>query len=317
MATYTVPNSFTASTSISSSLMNANFTSVATFLNTTKINDDNIQALGVGTASINDLAVTAGKIATGAITGAAGGGKLAASVINGQTAETAKANGDEVIIYDLSATALRKMTLANLMPVSTVQILTSGTGATYTTSTGARRLRITATAGGGGGSDAANNAGSDGTDTTFSVITAAKGKGATTNMAVGVQSSGSSLGGLTGFIQEGEAGFLGICDGAGRAHGGHGGRSFIGPGGKGGQSATTTVAGSAAPANSGGGGGGGCVGFTGNAAEGQGGGAGGTVVAWINAPDATYTYTVGALGAGAANGGNGGSGLIIVEEFYQ
>jgi hypothetical protein len=40
--------------------------------------------------------------------------KLAASAINSQTAETTVADGDEVLIYDTSATALRKMTVSNL-----------------------------------------------------------------------------------------------------------------------------------------------------------------------------------------------------------
>jgi len=69
----------------------------------------------VVTASIADGAVTAAKLATGAVTGAAGGGKLAASAINGQTAETVPAIGDELMIYDLSATALRKMTFGNFV----------------------------------------------------------------------------------------------------------------------------------------------------------------------------------------------------------
>ena len=40
---------------------------------------------------------------------------LTTSVINSQTAETSPATGDEVLIYDTSATALRKMTKENLV----------------------------------------------------------------------------------------------------------------------------------------------------------------------------------------------------------
>lgn len=47
MATLTIPNSFTANTTARSAEVNANFTAVATFLNSTKINDDNIQAAGI------------------------------------------------------------------------------------------------------------------------------------------------------------------------------------------------------------------------------------------------------------------------------
>ena len=41
--------------------------------------------------------------------------KLAASAINSQTAETSIAGGDEVLIYDTSASALRKMTRTNFV----------------------------------------------------------------------------------------------------------------------------------------------------------------------------------------------------------
>lgn len=68
MATLTIPNSFVAATTILSAEVNANFNAGATFLNTTKINFDNIQDLGVTTAKINDLAITAGKIAADAVT---------------------------------------------------------------------------------------------------------------------------------------------------------------------------------------------------------------------------------------------------------
>ena len=54
--------------------------------------------------------------------------------------------------------------------------------------------------------------------------------------------------------------------------------------------------------------------------SGGGGGAGGYCELWVNAPAATYTYAVGAGGAGGAAGtyagGNGAAGLVIVEEFY-
>lgn len=59
--------------------------------------------------------------ADGTITNA----KLAASAINSQTAETSIAGGDEVLIYDTSASALRKMTRTNFV---------SGIGGTNTPS---------------------------------------------------------------------------------------------------------------------------------------------------------------------------------------
>ena len=44
-----------------------------------------------------------------------GNSQTASSIINGQTAETSIADSDEVLIYDASATALRKMTRANFV----------------------------------------------------------------------------------------------------------------------------------------------------------------------------------------------------------
>jgi microcystin-dependent protein len=59
-------------------------------------------------------------IATAATSGLSGGGNLTATRnlavnINGTTAETAPASGDEILMYDASATALRKITRANFL----------------------------------------------------------------------------------------------------------------------------------------------------------------------------------------------------------
>lgn len=77
-------------------------------VSTAKIADE-----AVTTAKIDDEAVTDPKLGPAAVTAA----KLAHSAVNGQTAETAPATGDELLLADVSAAALRKMTLANMLKV--------------------------------------------------------------------------------------------------------------------------------------------------------------------------------------------------------
>ena len=61
-------------------------------------------------ADITDSIITSAKITDGTITNT----DIASSIITGQTAETSIAGGDSILIYDDSATALRKMTKTNL-----------------------------------------------------------------------------------------------------------------------------------------------------------------------------------------------------------
>jgi hypothetical protein len=65
--------------------------------------------LDLGTPS--DNTVSTAKLVDSAVTNA----KVAASIINSQTAETSIAGADEVLIYDTSASALRKMTRTNFV----------------------------------------------------------------------------------------------------------------------------------------------------------------------------------------------------------
>ena len=62
-------------------------------------------------ADITDSIITSAKITDGTITNT----DLASSIITGQTAETSIAGGDSVLIYDDSASALRKMTRTNFV----------------------------------------------------------------------------------------------------------------------------------------------------------------------------------------------------------
>jgi len=62
-------------------------------------------------ADITDGIITSAKILDGTITNT----DVASSIITGQTAETSIAGGDSILIYDDSATALRKMTRTNFV----------------------------------------------------------------------------------------------------------------------------------------------------------------------------------------------------------
>ena len=62
-------------------------------------------------ADITDSIITSAKIVDATITNS----DVASSIITGQTAETSIAGGDSILIYDDSATALRKMTRTNFV----------------------------------------------------------------------------------------------------------------------------------------------------------------------------------------------------------
>lgn len=207
--------------------------------------------------------------------------------------------------------------LSSSLPSTTVQVLTSGTAATYTTPTGCRQLWIWAKAGGGGGGGsgtASSGDGGTGGTTTFNSINAVGGSG-------GGGSQNSGVGGASGTGGTGSAtwrtpGAAGQSSNSLTANvpGGSGGGKGAGTG-----SATSGVA---AIANSGGGGGGGTPPGGGANLGGGGGAEGEEFFLIINGPSATYTYTVGAAGTagtagtGGSVGGAGGSGVIRVLELY-
>jgi hypothetical protein len=209
------------------------------------------------------------------------------------------------------------------LSVPTRQVLTSGSGATYTTPAGVRQLRIRMVGGGGGGGGggsgaSAGTAGGDGGDTIFNSIHAAGGRGgagggnAAVNAAGGAGGSGGSgsaswrSGG-----QGGGAGTFGTSANTAGAPGGTGGSSVLGGGGPG------AAAGTGTPLGYGGGGGGA---DTGNQDwhSGAGGGGGEYVELIINSPASTYTYTIGSGGSagGTRIGTPGFAGVIIVDEVY-
>jgi microcystin-dependent protein len=67
MPTLTIPNSFTVGGTILSSEHNANNNAIATFLNSTKLDADNLQDNAITTAKITDLSVTEAKLAAAVV----------------------------------------------------------------------------------------------------------------------------------------------------------------------------------------------------------------------------------------------------------
>jgi hypothetical protein len=76
-----------------------------------KLNSSQTPSVSV---TIDDGDITASKLATGAVTGAAGGGKLAESAISGQTAITTLEGTDAFLVWDDTDDTLKKITQTNL-----------------------------------------------------------------------------------------------------------------------------------------------------------------------------------------------------------
>jgi hypothetical protein len=232
-----------------------------------------------------------------------------------------------VLIYDGTTARWRLLAPQAVQSTPTTQVLTSGSAATYTTATGATRLKIRMIGAGGGGggtsSDASATNGGAGNATSFNSITAAGGTAGAKSISGGVGSPGasSSNGSGTALVRiVGGGGFLGSGATAGAVPiGGGGGVSMFGGAG----AIQGVNASGAATNNSGSGGSGGAPNSSASIGTGGGGGAGEYVEFVITAPAATYTYTVGAAGTAGASGtggiagGAGGTGRIIVDEFYD
>lgn len=193
----------------------------------------------------------------------------------------------------------------------TMQVFTSGSG-TYTTPAGVKYLEVELVGGGAGGESKDQVAlGGNGGNTTFGTALLV-GNGGSNNRAGG---SGSVSAPAVGYVIAGGNGqeLTAVALGANAFDfvGGNGGASFFGGAG-GGVGATNTGAGGAGARTGS---------TTGTHQSGHGGGAGGYVHAFIGSPSATYSYAVGAGGAGGVgstvNGFAGASGIIIVKEYYQ
>ncbi len=246
--------------------------------------------------------------------------------------------GFTVMVADISTptapvfhlqTAKQPTTINQSTTGPTVQKLTSGTAATYTTAAGAKWIKVRIQAGGGGGGGVGTvtgPTGATGGTTSFNSITALGGVGG--GGQIGGASAGANPGGAGGTGGSGTAvrspgnggssaaalanGYAGGIGGGGGIFGG-GAAAIVNSG---------AANGTAGAANSGGGGSGAIS--PGNTFPAAGGGGGEGAEFIIINPSATYTYTIGAGGAGAlgtgtgpAQGGAGGTGYIVVEEHYN
>lgn len=194
----------------------------------------------------------------------------------------------------------------------TVQVLTSGTGATYTTPVGVAYIHVIGVGGGGGGGGSGTgvtggNGGNGGT-TSFSGSTMSATGGAGANATSGATAPGGA--GTNGQVNRTGNGGAGSSTGV---------TGQFQPRALGGAAPLFGGASSTAATNSGAGGNSGQ--FSGAGSNGGGGGAGGSFERIIASPASSYTYTIGTGGSAGAAGTSGSAGLagadgiIIVWEY--
>lgn len=357
MASPAVTYTFSNSTTADATQVNQNFTDIINGISDgTK--DLSISALTVaGNATFTGTTITFGNATTDSVVFTAlVGSHMSPSAHNTYDLGTVTTLGYRAIfLASSSATKTAKLLgpaissdIILTMPASTgtlarnaitIQRLTTGTAATYTTPAGCVAIRVKGVGSGGGGAGsglAAGTAAGTGTTTTFKDSTDAITYGSAGGGSPGVFGAAGGAGGTSSvdasvtkiFVISGGSG-AGAGEQVAGANtalisGGDGGNGFFG-GGAGGGAGATTGAGVAGAAETGGGGSGAGTPNAGAEFAGGGGGAGGYFEFLISAPSATYHYTVsntggtaGGAGTGGAAqaGGAGGSGLIIVEEYY-
>ncbi len=277
---------------------------------------------GVVTITSFGSSCTTGQIKFGVFTGVLTLTHNAASLIlpfNGSNITTAAGDIFQAVYLgggNWRVLNYQKATGAPSIPTPTQQVLITGTGLTYTPTAGAVHIKVRMIGGGGGGGAQVTNAGSAGGTTSFNGITAIGGGGGATAAVAGRTGGigGTGGAGTAALRAPGSPGGTGTAAG-GTVGGGHGAAGIFGGGA--GQSAPQggSAGGGNAVANSGAGGGG-----TNNGTNGSGAGGSGEYVELAYLPATTYTYTVGASGAGgpagSLKGGDGGSGIIIIDEIY-
>jgi len=162
---------------------------------------------------------------------------------NGTTADAGQVNSNFTTVMNCATTPA---------PLSTRQVLTSGTSATYTAPANVRQLRIRMVGGGGGGggNSGYGTSGSVGGTTSFNSVTAAGGGGSGVNGGAGGTGGSGSPTGIVRFIGGGGGGGMSVAATTITSnYGGAGGSSMFGGG--------ATPGSVTGGANTGGGGGGG------------------------------------------------------------
>lgn len=248
-------------------------------------------------------------------TGTAAGQSGAGTKINFSTVPTVVViaiKEDLLAIDEANAftTAQKAQATANLkVSGPTVTVLNSGSAATYTTPANCTRIRVRGIGGGGGCGNTGGGQGAGGT-TSFA------GTGITTMTATG-GAAGTGAGGGAAAGGTGSNGHLNYAGGDGMGCWTQIGfipaqpqaNTFLYP--------QIVMGGATAAANTGRGASDTARNFVSSNSNNGAGGGGGGFERWIDAPAATYTYTIGAGGAAGTGGYAGGSGQIVIEEFYD
>jgi hypothetical protein len=105
---------FAAGETVTATKLN-NLVNTATIaFSTANDTDDSTLEVSGNKLRAKDGGIVAAKLATGAVTGAAGGGKLAESAISGQTAITTLEGTDAFLVWDDTDDTLKKITQTNL-----------------------------------------------------------------------------------------------------------------------------------------------------------------------------------------------------------
>ena len=136
MAQVTTGYSWSSGNTVTAALLNQSVNSATV---TNIVNADISASAAIAASKLNLAgAINDSMLATGAVTGAAGGGKLAASAITGQTTlADPLASGDEFLVHDASAAALRRVAWSAIRPSnSPLQIVQAVKTDTQTIDTG-------------------------------------------------------------------------------------------------------------------------------------------------------------------------------------